>query len=112
MAKISYSMTLRTNSATRRRVVSRSSVVLTTSATSRSRGSTWVGATNWAGLELTAFILAAASGPLCALKECFDRALPLAPPVRDSRLRRYPAGFDSARHSPAHIRRHKHPEWQ
>src|SRR5712671_5754609 len=53
-------MTLRTNSATRRRVVSRSSVVLTTSATSSSRGSTWVGVISWAGLELTDFILAAA----------------------------------------------------
>src|SRR2546423_2431543 len=62
-------MTLRTNSATRRRVVSRSRVVLTTSATSSRKGSTWVGAISWAGLELTAFILAAASGPRCTRRE-------------------------------------------
>src|SRR5258706_6931194 len=106
-------MTLRTNSATRRRVVSRSSVVLTTSATSSSRGSTWVGATNWAGLELTAFILAAASGPLGALKEwSAESALYFARSVRDSQLRKYPVGCDNAPRSRVHIPPRRHRGWQ
>src|SRR5712691_7828835 len=40
-------MTLRTSSATRRSVVSRSNVVLTTSATSSSKGSTLEGSSDW-----------------------------------------------------------------
>src|SRR5579883_3507242 len=53
-------MTLRTSSATRRRVVSRSSVVLTTSATSNSKGATLIWKSDWVETESTATMIAAA----------------------------------------------------
>src|SRR5262249_9113362 len=52
-------MTLRTSSATRRRVVSRSSVVLTTSATSSRNGSTCAGVLSCGELGLTGIMIAA-----------------------------------------------------
>src|SRR6266496_3006305 len=55
-------MTLRTNSATRRSVVSRSSVVLTTSATSSRRGSTPEGRGIGVAVICTVFIIAAKRG--------------------------------------------------
>src|SRR5207245_11019562 len=58
-------MTLRTSSATRRRVVSRSSVVLTTSATASSKGSTFSWGSGWDVVECTATMIAAAGqGPV------------------------------------------------
>src|SRR5215469_17786486 len=57
-------MTLRTSSATRFSVVSRSSVVLTTSATSSSRGSTLEGASDWtAEISTLAYDIKSLSSP-------------------------------------------------
>src|ERR1700751_1948307 len=53
-------ITLRTNSATRRKVVSRSSVVLTTSATSSSNGSTFSWDSGWDVVDCTVAMIAAA----------------------------------------------------
>src|ERR1700690_592063 len=58
-------MTLRTSSATRRNVVSRSSVVLTTSATSSRRGSTWEACKVGAAVVFTGFILVHLQFAIC-----------------------------------------------
>src|SRR5207248_410632 len=55
-------MTLRTSSATRRRVVSRSSVVLTTSATSSSRGSIRDSVSSWTAAISTTLIISVRAG--------------------------------------------------
>src|SRR5713101_2738629 len=101
-------MTLRTSSATRRNVVSRSSVVLTTSATSNRKGSTWVGAIVCAGPELTTFILAAASGRSAHQGQVpRSRDLGFRQGSKGPRSRKYLAGCDSAQRSPVHIRPRK-----
>src|SRR4029077_17938942 len=120
-------MTLRTSSATRFSVVSRSSVVFTTSATSSRRGSTSEARSVCEAVIFTSYIIAAdgsgsSRGSICnwvfvigyfklpyAVLTITNYNLAIKN-FKDFPAHRYPEDCGSVPHSPSRNRPHRHPE--